>query len=278
MAAITLAARALHSCEDGNSTMLIFDSGISTKGEINFVNTMLEGIDTDKVMDKLMKEDALYNMDDIKIVWIGLGNVCEPQMALSEKNRKTLQNVWDAILSDSGAEIIFKEDIPLRTEINNDLPEVSVVDLLERVSVMEAYDAESTYLLDSEILNFKPNSYELITDASVIEQKLSPIIDYMIQNQNYKILLCGTTASAGTKDELRLLSEQRCNTIKEIIVSKGVNEDQIMIKGLGYNNMFCAVDVDEKGNFIESVAKTNRQVIILPLDSEQADFICNIED
>ena len=98
----------------------------------------------------------------------------------------------------------------------------------------------------------------------------------MTSHPSYQILLAGTTASAGTQEELVELSEKRCNTIREIFIKSGVSEEQVKIIGLGYeNHPYYVPDVDENGELIEEIAEKNRAVIILPLASEAAQALMN---
>ena len=49
----------------------------------------------------------------------------------------------------------------------------------------------------------------------------------------------------------------------------GVSGDRIHIIGLGYNLDFCQNDTPD-GIFVETIAKENRAVFILPYSSEKA--------
>lgn len=158
------------------------------------------------------------------------------------------------------------------------MPKVSVVDVLQPASaIKEVIDnekiEETAVVLDEEVVNFKPGSAVLVSSEKSVKKALKEYIKYMSENPSYKVLFAGTTASAGKQDELVVLSEQRCNTIKEIFIQSGVKENQIETIGLGYKNDYYIKDTDKNGNLIEEKAKKNRSVIILPLDSDDAEAL-----
>lgn len=277
MAAIEVGRRALKSRETGNNTMLILDSGISTTGSVNFTKSFLESIDLDRMIEELKENNALPNLEGIHVIWGGLGDTVEPQTALSPKNRKVLKEVWERILKEAKAETVeFIEDLPSTEETSKEFPPVSVVERLTPISEGVNYDLRRlTLILDT--INFQIGSEELITDMETVQNALKPIVDYGVEHSEYKILLAGTTDSGSgeTKEALIGLSERRCNVIKQIMVSLGMNENQIEIKGLGINHPFYSNDINEDGSLNEEIAKSNRTVMLLSKESEIAKMLVN---
>lgn len=276
LGAIELGARALRARDNGQSKMIIFQSGISTTGLLDYTQTLLEALDPEEIVASLEEELALPDLHEIQITWIGLGDTEEPQKPLSSKNRVNLKCVWEKILTEAGADIIFSEEIPDANDPRRNLPEVSTVEVLEPGSIIQenGYDPDQTLVFDSETLNFKPGSPELLRSRERAEEILAPIGEYLASNPEEKILLCGTTASAGTQEELVVLSNSRCSTVKKLLLNLGASEDQIKTIGLGFkNHPFYIKDTNPDGSLNEEQARKNRAVIILPGDSDLAEQI-----
>lgn len=269
--AVQLGARALQAKAEGDKYMIVCHSGVQTCGVLNMTESLLEAVDTEKVVQKLAETSELPNMNGIQVYWIGLGDTVLPQKELSSKNKEVLEDLWTTILEKAGAKVTFIKDLPLSDKVREGLPKVSTVEVLQAASVLEVYQPEETIVLEQQVLSFEPGRASLITSESNVKEMLEPMIQYMKETPEYRLLICGTTASAGTRNELETLSEQRCNTVKQILISEGIPADQILIKGLGYEgHPFSVVDTDESGNFIEEQGKKNRNVILMSADSELA--------
>ena len=97
----------------------------------------------------------------------------------------------------------------------------------------------------------------------------------MKQNTGKRIMLVGTTASAGKDASCLSLSLNRANACKKTLIEMGVNEEQIEeTLGLGRKVCFLRVnDLDADGKLIENLASQNRAVFILDTDSSEADRV-----
>lgn len=268
--AIECASRALNTME-GEKWVVILDSGISTTGELNFVGSYFQEIDPQDVTQKLNENNALPDLTNCMVVWYGLADVCTPQQEISSKDRKTLEEVWQTILMQANAaSVTFASDLPMTISSSEGLPQVSVVDIMETKAVIKKYNPEEVIVLDDETLNFKAGTAELLTSQNDVKEVLRPVIEFLLDNPEYEILLAGTTASAGTASELKTLSEKRCSTVKEFLLNAGVAESQIHLVGLGFENELTVQDTDSNGKFIEDKGKQNRTVRIMDYNSEVA--------
>lgn len=244
--------------------MLILHSGIATIGAMDLKKTMLEEVDAAQLAADLKQAGQMPDLSGIHVTWAGLGDTSSPQQPLSEKNRKVLQDIWQKVLTEAGAEVLFRTDIASGDLAAQDLPAVTPVELLAPVSVAAKYEPEKPLVLADDVLSFKPGKAELLTAKNDIEEILWPVMEYMIGHPEHRLVLAGTTASAGTREELRKLSEQRCETVRNIMVEYGVREDQLLIRGLGFDNAFTSPDTDAAGKLIEAAASANRSVILMP--------------
>lgn len=278
--AIDMAARALNAAGNGVKEMLVSHSGLSTQGVLDFTQEYLGSCGADDVLAYLKEEEAIPDLEGIHVTWIGLGDTAAPQPELSSKDRAHLMEVWEKILKEAGAQVEFAKDLPMETEADETLPKVSIVEILQPASaisevISDDFKAEeTTFVLDEETVNFKPGSEELLSDEDEVRNLLQGLITYMLEHPSYQVLLAGTTASAGTQEELVVLSEKRCNTIREIFLKSGVSEEQVKTVGLGYqNHPYYILDTDENGELIEEIARRNRAVIIMPIASDAANTL-----
>ena len=173
-------------------------------------------------------------------------------------------------------EFEFSEDLPVGEMAYTSLPPVSTVPTAELESAISTFAPEKAVVLDDTTLHFKPGSDELLTDISSVQTILSPITDYLKENPASKILLAGTTASAGTEAYLKDLSFRRGQKIKEVILSMAdVRDDQIKVIGTGINNPFYEYDKMPDGSLDPEIAQRNRSVIISGYDSETSKTLIN---
>lgn len=267
--AITLAARQLQDYE-GKKTLYISSSGISTAGLVDFTKLYLENDHSEELVDALQQE--LPNLTGVKVVWVGMGETTGEQMDLYESNRRVLENTWKKILIASG---VKEDDITVSGALSGDakndrsnLPHVTAVPV---VSTMKDFEnkaqtqtewEEGTIVDLSDIVDFKPDSTELLTDHKEVVHSLDSMLTYLKSNKNNQILLVGTTSSWGEEDSLRTFSLQRCETIKNVLIGEGVQESQIQCIGAGFANNLTIPDRDENGALLEEKAQQNRKVYL----------------
>lgn len=275
--AITLAARELHGYE-GEKTLYIASSGLSTTGLVDFTSLYLEKDHSDELVEALQKE--LPDMRGLKIVWFGCGETCGEQTDLYESNRTILENTWKKILVAAG---VKEENITFFTTlaVNSDnkpadLPNVSVVPIRQPISIVADDDFElqdktkedsgdngnGKWLDLSDKIGFKADSTELLTSKDQVVESLSKIIRYLKDDSSRQILIVGTTSSWGEETALKNFSLGRCETIKSVLVTEGVAENQIRCVGAGYDNNLTINDRDDKGSLIEELAVKNRAVYL----------------
>lgn len=165
----------------------------------------------------------------------------------------------------SSALAISAEDKPA------DLPYVSIVPISQPGSIVadaditfedDAEDDGGCKLLNlSESVTFKADSTEL-KNVKKAENSLAKIIDYLKEDSSRKILLVGTTSSAGEKKSLQEFSLKRCQTIKKLLVKQDVKSSQIICCGAGYGSSLTVKDRDASGNLVEKLAEKNRNVYL----------------
>ena len=294
-----IAAESLNTIENFMETgaekeIIILDTGINTCGAMTFLSpeyqtllsyqgklweedTMISKVS--ELIQHLDEQAEIPNLKGIHITWYGLGQVSEPQPALSKLGLQNLQYIWGELLSKANACPSTKENADEKygifiststhgtiesdqyvTPISWNIP--SVAEVPERPDLPEAK------------VSFKANSENYLSPGE--EEEILKSYASILQNYpNEKILLIGSTSSynGGSLE----LSEKRAMHVKRTLISFGIPEDCISIIGLGYDLLVCQED-SPNNHFEESIAQKNRSVLILPYDSPKAQDILAARD
>lgn len=265
---IQRAAFALNgSSKEADKVMLVMDSGLSTKGYLNFTDGLLN-TDVDNVneiVDELRKEEAIPDLENISVIWMFNGQTAEPQPELSERQKKKLQEIWKAVLLAGGAESVeFTTDMASET-VDKEYPFVSVVDAEERVIEHDnIIIKEDVAILDSERVHFKGNK-AIFVDKKEAKESIKKVAMDLIEYPEKEVYVIGTTAT-GREEFCKRLSEERAEAVVDLLIEYGVREEQLTVEGLGYQDDWHIADLDENGKLIEEVAKKNRKVLIVDAD------------
>lgn len=276
-----------------DSIMIVSHSGLCTTGTVDFTANLSdkEGVtlylldlteeEIDAYILALKEANELPDLTGVDIIWYGAGDVCGGQEELSGNDSAKLKYIWNSICIASGASsVTFATNVSSAVNDNINLPYVSPV-AVSNFEYTTSIDIllKEPLVLDEYSLEFKPNLAELTTDEIEVVAILSDLIDSLISNPDSSIVLCGTTASyGGSQESCEQLSLARAQTIADLLIANGVETSQIECVGLGFENDFYTLDIDESGILIEDIAKTNRSAIILNAASEEALAIISSEE
>lgn len=104
------------------------------------------------------------------------------------------------------------------------------INALELESIDKIEEKEIIVSLDSEILNFDFDKWNIKEEAQEILENLAKVI---IEN-NCEVKIVGHTDSKGSEKYNLALSEKRANSVKEKLIELGVNEEKIIsVEGRG---------------------------------------------
>ena len=283
--AIRIAAQSLKGT-DGEKVMLIMDSGLQTTSYLNFTKGYLNA-SPESIVQLLDEKNALVDLQGIDVYWSLLGETSFPQESLSVNQKKELEDIWTAILKASGAKSInFMSDLPT-AEAYEGLPDVSLVDaeeeFIEMTDQSEKEDLSddvkeksteapviARYKLDSTKLQFVGDKAEFV-DVNSAKETIKDIANKLIEHPDAKIFVIGSTASGNDKDFLKLLSSDRADAVKNLMIEMGVNDDQVISFGLADEDPWHIDDQDESGYQIETFAAQNRKVVIMDINDPEAE-------
>lgn len=286
-AATALAVRTIHANQaEGRENLLIYHlSGISSTGLINMTETPLSEVDTDSSVERLVSALNI-DMSGIDVIFYCCGDVAGEQPKLSEQEVHTLKSFFDSLFLALGAEsVTFKDDIPqsgsysfdqpvsvMRTEDTSSLLQGIIVDsgsVSSESAAEEIFTGGGLISFDESSISFQPDSVEL-ADPDAAKDALSLVISYMESHPEFELLICGSTASIGEEDACRSFSERRASSVRDLLVSGGVDEARIQVLGCGYSNAVLHVpDKNDDGSLNEN-APRNRSVKLVGLNSQTA--------
>lgn len=289
-AAISTGVRSLRSTEeDGRENLLVmYTSGISTSGMINMVDVPASDLDVDKSADEISQTLGL-DMTGIHVIFYALGNISGDQPALSENERRILEDFYTKLFENMNATITFV-DCPtaegsynyqetvstMKTEeVNSGLKPTTVgfeKDANDTSNIDQVFDTGDVLSLE---IFFEGDSTEF-ANKDAASETLSYVADYMRRNSTFKLSILGTTAAAGNADECKAFSEKRASNVKELLCNDfNISEDHIQVFGCGYSSSLYIPDTNADGSLIEQAAALNRTVKMADSNSTTTQDIIN---
>lgn len=266
LSAIQLSADMLRSTESTTEkTMVIYDSGLSTTGILNFATQNLIDAPAESIVAQLKEIHEIPDLTDVNILWLGCGEVCGEQQKLSEDYKNKLKTIWKEILSEGGAsDIDFQSSESSGEEPDTELPDCSTVPVIEKPIVITGKSMPEITRWDGESsVRFKGDLSEFV-DVAAAKEDLRPAAEYLAANPKESVYIFGMTATITGGGSGIELAEARANACKDVLKEYGVNDKQITVVGLGQiDNPLRVDDVDENGNQIEELAQKNRAVVMI---------------
>lgn len=271
--ALHVAEAIFNTSDRPNKKMIIYGSLLNTTGILNFAEnpSLLQG-DPDEIVKILKSNSALPKLSGVTVEIWGAGQTTSPQQELSYEQRDVIKNEYQAIFEASGIE---KENIYFSTVASGKKFKLKNYESLPEVTLIRVGDHKISFqgftkFSEDTGVKFKGDLAKL-ENPTAAKLALDPIYQYLKNSQN-KILICGTTAT-GNASFCKALSQDRAETIRDLLVDMGAKKEQISCLGLGCNNPWHVEDTDKDGHLIEDNAKQNRTVYILDRNSDDAKSI-----
>jgi outer membrane protein OmpA-like peptidoglycan-associated protein len=255
LAALALAADAVGD-RPPPTTIAVIDSGLSTAGALRFQEPGVLDADPGELAEFLAARGELPDLAGTSVLFAGLGDVAPPQEPLALPQRTNLREIWTAIATRAGATDVQVLTEPLREPPLPDLPAVAPV------PVHAAADLGCFGTLRQADLAFRPDLASFV-DAASARATLAPMARCLAE-LGRPVRLTGTTASAGTEEGRRVLSQQRADAVAGLLAELGVPAGLITTRGLGHQVPPCVPDRDAAGALLPDLAAQNRQVIVEP--------------
>lgn len=258
---------------NAKKTIVLIDTGFSTTGLLNFSNNLIYG-ESEAIAELLNEKKAIPNLENIEIVWSQLGDVTEPQQALSPLQRQKLEDIWRAIIQKGGGSCTFYYPEMVGGDgmtVNKELPMVTTVDLQEEEPVrleadkIEEVNFEDPVFFSEEQIQFLGDSDRYVEPEKAI-MAIEPVAEYMKRKEEFRLLLIGTTAGDEDSAYVRELSFARANAVKNSLIDLGISEERIVALGWGNQDKWHLGGVGTSGE----LAAQNRKVVLLDGNTEEA--------
>lgn len=263
LSALDLAGRSAGAGGSGANrpgTVVLVDSGLSTVAPLDFRQRGLLDAPPAETVEALRGADALPGLQGTTVVLAGLGDVAEPQPALSPAQRSSLVALWTAVAEAGGASCVAVVDEPRGGDAPSDVPPVSVVDVPPPPTITPG---QTTALPDDNSVGFRPDTAEF-RDRNAARGVLTPFAQFLQESPTRQLALTGTSARAGTPQGQVDLSTRRAEAVKSLLVELGAPADRISTRGVGSQFPGYVDDVGPDGRQLPGPASANRTVIVEP--------------
>lgn len=275
--AIEIAANELNSSDantDYAKHIVVYSTGVQTTGLIDMTkfNILSSKETVDEVVEQLSAKQALPNLDGITIDWYNLNQVSGEQKELTAKMKSNNEYLWGTLIAKAGGKVDFKSDNATADDRTNYDVGVSVVPVTEDSLNVQEYNKDSSVVFTTDEIAFKSDSVEFV-DEKQASQAVTKIINYMLYNKDYNLLLAASTATVPPQNKCESFSKKRAEAVKSLIISRSDNQidsSRITTIGMGYENPYHVSDTSKNGSLIEEKAKQNRAVYAMNKDSIEA--------
>lgn len=260
-----------------NKKIVIFSSGISTTGELDFYNNpKLIEEEPEVIVNMLKKSNSLPDLDNAEVEWHGFGLVEEPQSRLTKTNEYRLKNIWEAILKACDAEIVGDS---INAEIGSDI-NYDVEELKKDYRKVSVVDFPGIIEIDETRVEFQEGSDKFLDEEKVYKE-LEPYADLMLESGCKNFYLVGSTASDGDRSGCLSLSTERAEAVKDVLCSFGVPSSYLDVYGIGRENFggnygWRVNDLNSNGKLEGDLAQQNRKVMIIEKDSDKGNEFIKI--
>jgi outer membrane protein OmpA-like peptidoglycan-associated protein len=290
--AILLAGELLNDCERDftkrlrEKRIIIMDSGIVTKGYMNFVDMSLDAINFENaedvascsaeiIMNLKAKIPKNFNLNGVQINFLGFCNVASPQ-EIDRQGIEGLRDIWINVLKELGA-VVDTSRFP-RSEISD--PPITIDDALPPIIPVAIGTNTSP---ESITINFARGS-AMYLNPDETEMKLNTYAErikrHISSNSDVRYYLVGAESKKDYSGSWAL-SEERAAAVKKSLVrslnitlkDSSISEidSKIIAFGLGINDPPEWRDPEET----DSGAAKNRKVLIFPSTNKR--FVAQVE-
>lgn len=235
-------------------TIIILGSGLSDGGLLNFADYDLLLKEPAEVISALSKSNQLVNnLNNINIIWSGLGETVAPQSTLSNLEVENLKSIYRQALLRSGANLTsdaLSGALNASTSVANNPYTVKTTKVSQTSLVFEFSDEQLTF--ESGTANLKDQNQAIDT--------LTKVVDTASSNPARPITITGYVAPEDCSGrENSDLAHARANKVSQLLQSMGVANSITTKSGGIYQPEVTVCDHD---NWNETVAESKRKVII----------------
>lgn len=240
----------------GEGTTVVWSSGLSTSGALDFTAEGMLGAESDTVTAYV--QELGYDLSNTRtVVWYGLGDVAGEQAELTPALAKSLEGLYADLLTALGVqEVVFPQDHVAAGEADPAAPKTSLVE----VPAVEGLELEGgSYELTGSLVPFEAGSAELVDPDSARELVASLVAELP---EGASVTVAGSTAGYPWDDDYAYeLGLERAQAVADLMVQAGMDADRIEVTSYGDAAPDHVPDIDEAtGVQVPELAQQNRWV------------------
>jgi outer membrane protein OmpA-like peptidoglycan-associated protein len=260
LGALDVAARA--TLPTRPATILVDDSGLSTRGGVAFDDKTTIEVDANEMVEALTRKGYLPDLSGLTVVLVGIGEVGAPQKPLRPAQRRHLVDLWTSIGKASGAACVASLDQVRTADPDSGLPFVSPIPVPPPPATPPVSSSSDTFLLsDGGEVSFKPDTAQFV-DPDAARLALAQVAKAAKRSSNTSVKVVGTTANVGPISSQIVLSKARAQAIADVLVQLGVERERLVVEGLGSRFPEYLNDHGPNGELLPGPANRNRTVRI----------------
>lgn len=236
--------------------VIVMDSGLQTTEPLDFRTGLLSD-DPQPIVELLRQVGELPDLHGRHVYFTGLGWTASPQPQLSIADRSKVIKIWNQIAKAAGASCVA---IDQAVSAKSAIPGLPPVALVSPPPLPTSIVSCSVVRLgDSNHLGFILNS-ATFSDPAAARMTVRQLADLILRTDE-SIGLTGSTSSEGSDHYNYLLSLNRANAVKNLLIQFGVPPSHITTKGDGAHLPGRVNDVGPNGQLLIGPAIENRVVI-----------------
>ena len=218
-------ANGLISSNSKNPLILVFGSGYSDMGVLDFANGDLLGMNAGKLNEEIERSYVLSEgmLRDRTVYWYNIGDVAKPQKNISGY-KEALKGVYKTVFNYLG---VKQANLEKNINITGEAKSVDSVYAVQQVYPSEL-NIGDTFSVNERIGKFYGDEARLM-DEGAVRTHLAMFINSFLRNPaGKKLKLTGYIAYCAPGS---VLGKQRADTIKNVLVSMGVPVNKIETYG-----------------------------------------------
>lgn len=242
----------------GPGTVVLVDSGVATRGWVDFTQPGLLDAQPADVVEYLRVNDVLPDLTGLTVL-LALGEVVLPQESLGPRAAR-VREIWTAVALAGGATCVASIPGPLRQVRVDGAPPVTEV----AVESPPPPGCAGGVLRDTGAVAFVMGTEDFVDDDAAREQ-LRPLAAELGRPSCGQVLLVGTTARWGTEAYQRNLGRLRAEKVRSVLVDElGADPARIQTDGVGSWFQGYVPDNGPGGELLPGPAQLNRTVRVIP--------------